>query len=230
MLQLRFVPVSQGTWVFVPVFIWIRADLSTCTNALLNHGLNLHAGYNLNPTFLWEENIQEAAANPSAQQCRNFSKNSVSCFILCILPSESTLYIVVSLPTADWQPEVHFGYLWEQRDAQVRSVTAPKLSESCRNAAALLPGARWPLLWARDGALCSWAPGITGLGSPRAAGGCWAHFPEWCFHLAGLQANRMNPPSVPFIMEMSRSGQRSSWWILVFVVESKVINTHWNPT
>lgn len=88
MLQLRFVPVSQGTWVFVLMFIWIRADLSTCTNALLNHGLNLHAGHNLNPV----ENTHEAAANPNAQQCRNFSKNSVWCLILCILPSKNTLY------------------------------------------------------------------------------------------------------------------------------------------
>lgn len=75
MLQLRFVPVSQGMWVFVPVFIWIRADLSTCTKALLNHGLNFHTGHFLNPV----ENTHEAAANPSAQQHQNFSKNSVWC-------------------------------------------------------------------------------------------------------------------------------------------------------
>lgn len=211
MLQLRFVPVSQGMWVSVPVFIWIRADLSTCTKALLNHGLNFHAGHFLNPV----ENTHEAAANPSAQQRRNCSKNSVWHFILCILPSKTISTTVVSLPTADWQPEVHFRYNCACCESQGMLRPGVSYPPSFQRAAGvllpvLLPGAPWPL-WQQGGSTacwavldttvpagCSWgsrdcsghcAAGIQGSeswGAPEL-GGCLAHFPEPCFHLAGLQ-------------------------------------------
>lgn len=81
------------------------------------------------------------------------------------------------------------------------------LSSESRDAALLPRGSAGHHSHCRDcvGHCAAGHPGIRDLGSPRAVGGCWAHFPGRCLHLAGVQANRMNPPSVPFIMEMSRS-------------------------
>lgn len=224
MLQLRFFPVSQGTWVFVPVFIWIRADLSTCTNALLNHGLNFHAGHYPNPV----ENTHEAAANPSAQQRWNFSKNSVWRFILHILFSKTTFYhsciTANSWLTARGSFWLHMCMLREWRDTQVRCVTHPKPSESCRNAPSsvtwgtlaslragmkhCLPGAELDTAVTAGCSCGHSAAGHAGIrhpGEPQSSGGCLAHLPERCFHLAGVWANRMNSPSVPFRTEISRS-------------------------
>lgn len=249
MLQLRFFPVSQGTWVFVPVFIWIRADLSTCTNALLNHGLNFHAGHYPNPV----ENTHEAAANPSAQQRWNFSKNSVWRFILHILFSKTTFYhsciTANSWLTARGSFWLHMCMLREWRDAQVRCVTHPKPSESCRNAPSsvtwgtlaslragmkhCLPGAELDTA-VTAGCSCGHSAagqaGIRDLGSPRAVVDAWHTSLSDVFTWLGCELTGWTLPLCLLEQKLVGPRQRSSCWILVFVVGSKVNNTHWNPT
>lgn len=242
MLQFRIVPGSQGTRVFVPVFIWIRADLCTCTNALLNHGLNFHAGHYPNPV----ENTHQAAANPSAQQCRNFSKNSFWYFILCILPSKTTLYhsciTANSWLTARGSFWLHCA-CWESAGTLRSGVSHPaSFQRAAEMLPALFPGAHWPLCLlgavldttVTSGCSCRHCAaghaGIRELGSPRASVDAWHTSLSDVFTLLGCELTGWTLPLCLLWQKWVGPRQSSSCWMLVFVEGSKVNNTHWNPT